>query len=165
MDGELPPEICDALVAVLGPHTRTPELCWFCLWEGNGAFWSQSHAPLVTDDATRQESDRYGASARAQDEILNSTPRVEAHARSYFLFRGPLDAACGFEPGGSYTSPNLWWPEDRAWIVITEVDGFSTYVGASRAALEDVLASSDVETIEVTLDTHMDPEASRPWWR
>jgi hypothetical protein len=165
MDGELPPEICDALVAVLGPHTRTPDHCWFCLWDGIGAFWSQSHAPLVSYDATRQESDRYGAPARAQDEILNSTPRVEAHARSYFLFRGPLDAACGFEPGGWYTSPNLWWPEDRAWIVITEVEGFSSYVGGSRAALENVLASSDVEAIEVTLDAHMDPEASRPRWR
>jgi hypothetical protein len=33
-------------------------------------------------------------------------------------------------------------PLDRAWIVITEVDGFSSYVGGSRAALQDVLASS-----------------------
>jgi hypothetical protein len=90
---------------------------------------------------------------------------VEAHARSYFLFRGPLDAASGFEPGGWYTSPNLWWPEDRAWIVITEVDGFSSYVGASRVALGDILALSDLEAIEVNLDTHMDPETSRPWWR
>jgi hypothetical protein len=49
--------------------------------------------------------------------------------------------------------------------VITEVDGFSSYVGASSTALQDVLASSDVESIEVTLDTHMDPEAYRPRWR
>jgi hypothetical protein len=49
--------------------------------------------------------------------------------------------------------------------VITEVDGFSSYVGASRTGLQDVLASSDVEAIEVTLDTHMDPETSRPSWR
>jgi hypothetical protein len=165
MEGELPPELCDALVAVLGPHTRTPDRCWFCLWDGKGAFWSHAHGPLLRARASDEETRQYRASARAQDDILMSTPRVEAHARSYFLFRGPLDAACGFEPGGWYTSPNLWWPEDRAWIVITEVDGFSSYVGGSRLALQDVLASSEVEAIEVTLDTHMDPEASRPRWR
>jgi hypothetical protein len=38
MDGELPPKICDALVAVLGPHTRTLDHCWFCLWEGERGF-------------------------------------------------------------------------------------------------------------------------------
>jgi hypothetical protein len=38
-------------------------------------------------------------------------------------------------------------------------------LAAARAALRDVLASPDIEAIEVTLDTHMDPETSRPWWR
>lgn len=164
LDGELPPEGCDALAAVLRPHTRTPDRCWFCLWEGNGSFWSESHGPGLPPDATREETDRYWAAARAQDKLLGSTPRVETHARRYFLFRGPLDAACTFEPSGSYTSPNLWWPHDRAWIVITEIDGFSTYVGGSRAAIQDVLASPDVEAIEVMLDTHMDPGPYRPRW-
>jgi hypothetical protein len=165
MDGQLPPETCDALAAVLRPHTHTPDRCWFCLWEGNGSFWSQSHGTGFPPDATREEIARYWAAARAQDEILSSTPRVETHARRYFLFHGPLDAACTFAPSGSYTTPNLWWPDDRAWIVITEIDGFSTYVGGSRPAIQDVLHSPDVEAIEVTLDTHMDPETSRPWWR
>jgi hypothetical protein len=165
MAGELPPETCDALSTVLRPHTRTPDRCWFCLWDGNGSFWSQSHAPLLPPGATRDETDQYWATARAQDGILGSTPRVKTHARRYFLFRGPLDAACTFEPSGWYTSPNLWWPDDRAWIVVTEIDGFSTYVGGTRALLQDALASPDVETIEVTLKTHMDPESSRPSWR
>jgi hypothetical protein len=49
--------------------------------------------------------------------------------------------------------------------VITEIDGYSTYVGGSRAAIGDVLASADMETIEVTLDTYMDPELYPPRWR
>lgn len=80
-------------------------------------------------------------------------------------FRGPLDAACGFEPSGWYASPNLWWPDDRAWIVLTEVDGYSTYVGGSRPLVHDLLSSRDVETIEVTLDTRIDPEGYTPRWR
>jgi tryptophanyl-tRNA synthetase len=45
-------------------------------------------------------------------------------------------------------------------IVITEIDGFSSHVDASRLAIEDVLASPDVEAIEVKLDTHMDPRST-----
>jgi hypothetical protein len=164
-EGNLPPETCDALAALFRPHTRTPAMVWFCLWDRNGAFWSTSHSPLYPADARREEIARYQADAQAQDGLLKSTPLVAAHVRSYFLFRGPLDASCSFEPAGWYTSANLWWPDDRAWIVETEVDGYSTYVGASRVALDDLLASSQVEAIEVTLDTHMDPGPYRPRWR
>jgi hypothetical protein len=162
---ELLPEACDALTEVLRARTATPDLAWFCLWEGNGAFWSRAHTSPIPSDAGRERIEQYAAQAEAQDELLTATPRVETYQRRYFLFRGPLDAASSFEPGGWYTSPNLWWPEDRAWIVVTEVDGYSTYVGATSAAVEDVLASPDIEAIQVTLDTHMDPEGFRPRWR
>gem|GEM_PF-7011241 len=56
-------------------------------------------------------------------------------------------------------------PESCAWIVITELDGFSTYVGVSRAALQDVRASPDVEASRLPLDAHMDPGGCRPRWR
>jgi hypothetical protein len=163
--GELPPETCDALRTVLRPRTTTPQVAWFCLWEGNGAFWSQAHSFTYADRANVEEIERDRAEAESQDALLGSTPRVEAYARSYFLFRGPLDAACGFEPSGWYASPNLWWPDDRAWIVLTEVDGYSTYIGGSRPLVDDLLLSRDVETIEVTLDTRMDPEGYPPRWR
>ena len=42
-------------------------------------------------------------------------------------------------------SPNLWWPDDRAWCVATEIDLAWTYVGGTTALIRDVLANSDVE--------------------
>lgn len=54
-------------------------------------------------------------------------------------------------------SPSMWWPADRTWFVATEVDGFSSYVGGSRAAIDGVLASSELETIQVTAQTPLDP--------
>jgi hypothetical protein len=51
----------------------------------------------------------------------------------------------------------MWWPSDRAWFVATEVDGFSTYAGGSQAAIDDVLASSELEAIQVTARTPLDP--------
>ena len=164
-DGALPPATCEALVRVLRPRTTTPDTCWFCLWEGSGSFWSTSHSPLYPNGASASEIERYRALGRAQDEFLEATPRVEAYARSYFLCWGPLCAACSFEPDGWYLSPNLWWPDDRSWIVVTEVDGYSSYVGATRPAIADVLAAPDIEAIEVPLDVHMDPEMYRPRWR
>jgi hypothetical protein len=141
-DGQLPLATCEALARVLRSHTTTPETCWFCLWEGDGSFWSTSHSPLYSDGASASEIEQHRALGQAQDEFLESMPRVEAEARSYFLCRGPLAAAYSFEPDGWYLSPNLWWPEDRSWIVVTEVDGYSTYLGGSRVTIGDVLASA-----------------------
>jgi hypothetical protein len=163
-EGKLPPETCEALVRVLRSHTAT-ETCWFCLWEGDGAFWSTAHSPLYADDASALEIERYRARGKAQDEFLRATPKVEAPARSYFLLRGPLVAAFGFEPAGWYVSPNIWWPDDRSWVVVTEIDDFSTYVGGARAAIEDVVASSELEAIEVPLHVRMDTGPYRPRWR
>jgi hypothetical protein len=63
--GELPPETCDALAAVLRPHTTASQVAWFCLWQGNGAFWSQSHGPLYAHDATAKEIQKYRPEAEA----------------------------------------------------------------------------------------------------
>lgn len=164
-DGNLPPETCEALARILLRHTTTPESCWFCLWDGNGAFWSSSHTPLYTVEKDPRRVEKGRARAQAQDELFERTPRVGAENREYFLFSGPLGSACSFLPDGWYSSPNLWWPDDHSWIVVTEVDGYSSYVGGTRLAITDVLESPEVETIEVPLDVHMDPEMSRPWWR
>jgi hypothetical protein len=164
-DGELPPATCEALARVLRPHTATPATCWFCLWEGHGSLWSTAHTPLYPDEASATEIERYRALGRAQDEFLEATPRVRAEARSYFLCRGPLEAGRSFEPDGWYLSPNLWWPDDRSWIVVTEVDGYSSYLGGTPIAIADVIASSEIEATEVTLDVHMDPGPYPPRWR
>jgi hypothetical protein len=163
-EGELPWDVCDAVAGALRPpHTATPNECWFCLWEGSGAFWSKAHGPLYPHDASPEERARYLAEARRQDDILKATPRVHTQHRSYFLFRGSLDGACGFFDGG--TSPNLWWPQDRAWLVSTEVDGFSTYVGGTSNAIEDVVSSSGLEALRVPVDVHMDPGIYSPRYR
>ncbi len=74
-----------------------------------------------------------------------------------------MDVACGFESSG--LSPNLWWPDDRSWIVVTEIDGYSTYVGGSLAAITEIVTSLDVEAIEVSLEVCMDPGPYPPRWR
>lgn len=156
-DGNLPREQSQALIPVLRDLTSTPDACWFCIWEGYGFWWAGAHSPLVAPGAGSDEITAYRRQALEQDELLTRTPRVRAEARAYFLFRGPLSAAASFEFGPWRQSPNLWWPDDRAWCVATEIDAYSTYVGASRRCVDRIVGAPDLEAIEVRPDTRFDP--------
>ena len=65
--------------------------------------------------------------------------------RSYVLFAGPLAALPSLMDAQDDHSPNLWWPDDRAWCVASEIDLASTYVGGSVALINDVLGSPRLE--------------------
>jgi len=45
--------------------------------------------------------------------------------------------------------PSLWWPEDRAWVVASEVDSDATYIAGSRALLHDLLRTDGFAVTEV----------------
>jgi hypothetical protein len=47
-------------------------------------------------------------------------------------------------------SPNLWWPDDRTWIVGTDIDGDDTLVAGSQAAVDAILAHTDLNAKRVT---------------
>jgi hypothetical protein len=165
-DGATPPNLCRHLAMRLADHTATPETAWFCLWEGNGAWWSHAHGPWYDPGDDPSEIRRMREEREAQDALLHATPKVAGPlGRNHFLFRGPLESASGFEVDGWYIGPNVWWPDDRAWIVITEIDGYSSYVGASREAIDALLVDPEIESIEVPIDVPMDPGPYRPRWR
>jgi hypothetical protein len=156
-EGSLPSKELQVLAALLEPFTSAPDLCWFCIWEGFGFWWSHGHSRIYLPgtDAREIASDR--RDDERQDEILRGIPRVEMENRAYFLFRGPLSKADSFnrfEPW--FQSPNLWWPNDRAWCVATEIDFSWTYVGASSGCVDRVLAAPELETTTVSADTAID---------
>jgi hypothetical protein len=41
----------------------------------------------------------------------------------------------------------VWWPDDRAWCVETEVDLESTYVGGTRACIAELVGHPDLEAV------------------
>jgi hypothetical protein len=149
-DGELPAAVCEGLVRTLTPHTTTPETCWFGVWVGVlGA-----GVPLRSGGGTRRERREDQARVDEVQARLDALPKLDCgEGREHVLFKGPIDAACSIHPHG-WVTPALWWPDDRAWTVVTEIDGVCTFVGGSRSAIDDVLAS-DLESIEVTLEVHI----------
>ena len=126
--GRLSEEVVRYLVAALRQHTGTPERCALGIWEGYGSI-----------------ADQYP-----------STPRLGLPDRTYLVFEGPIEAMVEFVEGGHAPPPNLWWPEDRAWCVATEIDFHETYVGGTRACVDAILAHPELETFRVPAGARVD---------
>lgn len=172
-DGELEPQSLEALLDVLARHTTTPDPCWFCLWEGYGWItgavqtvtftWAGPNAEadeeLVENVVDRVLEPPTQAESRSQHELpsIFHGARLELPSRKYLLFSGPLDAATelGHSPSPEWflpQSPNIFWPDDVAWCVATEIDLFCTYVGGSRELIDELLADERLEVWEAHLD-------------
>jgi hypothetical protein len=133
--GCMDPEIYAALPSLLRPHTQTPELCWVAIWSG----WAW-HPPNA-------HPDRF--------------PQVELPGREYYLYRGSLDDVARHRydewedettvtpEWPSFQSPNMIWPQDRAWFVATEVDFDSTLIGGMADLVREILEHPDLEAFEV----------------
>lgn len=61
--------------------------------------------------------------------------KVSHPMRDYYLLRGPHPSYAEFPD-----NPNYWWPEDRAWCVVTDTDVDWAYVAGSAACIDEVLA-------------------------
>jgi hypothetical protein len=123
-DGWLPMPERSILAELLRPFTTTPDRCWFAIWEGFGGL------------------DDQGVAAR-----------VELPQRRYLLYAGPVELVRvpgpGVEPFDQ--SANLWWPDDLAWVVATEIDFAWTYVGGTRALVEALLSDGRIEALPAQL--------------
>jgi hypothetical protein len=175
--GEIPPTLLSALCDLLGRHTATPERCWFCLWDGWGWIGGSPSAGVVVAEDARESADRAESVIEVPPafgpEILDG-PRVSIPGRDYILFEGPLAAAgeLGWRTGALLSaayperdfdpdefepqSPSIFWPEDRAWCVATEIDLDSTYVGGSRQLIEALLDDTRFEAWRAELDDPID---------
>jgi hypothetical protein len=95
--------------------------CWFGVWAGFG--WVPDPPPA---------------------------PLLALPERPLLLYRGPPEAATALcEPFEQ--SPTLWWPDDRAWCVASEIDFHSTCVGGSRRLIDRLLGDPRLEALEVAV--------------
>jgi hypothetical protein len=119
--GSLPREQIELLVPVLGRHTATPQTCWFASWEG----WGGIRADVA------------------------SAPKFQPAPRSYHLLAGPIESASESMSEHSEQSASVWWPDDHAWCVATEIDFNTTYVGCDDMCRDELLRTADVEAFVV----------------
>jgi hypothetical protein len=118
-------DVAAPLARTLATHTTPTDDCWFAVWEGWGYL----------------------------DEAFSGRPTFALPQRNYHLAHAPLAAAAqsvSYHPN-VHLSCNLWWPDDHAWCVATEIDLDSSYIGASEARIEELLANQDLEAVPLSL--------------
>jgi hypothetical protein len=148
-NGVLPESQVRALGELLSRHTRTPARCWFCLWDGYGYFTEGAvtfvrayrDSPAGRWARWRDENVRVSF-RRARPRALPGSRVTPNPQRSYLLFTGSVNQAAGWRDG-----PNIWWPDDQAWCVSSEIDLPYTYVGGSRELIDKVLQSPGLEVV------------------
>jgi hypothetical protein len=148
--GSLPTELLRVLCAPLAEHTSTAAACYFCLWDGYG--WLHSSPAVMV--LTRRRDDGLptilpqSIPSALSPEVVHG-PRVRLPHRDYLLFTGPLEAVSelGATIGDTFVaqSPNLFWPQDHAWCVASEIDLACTLVAGSELLAEALLANPSLQ--------------------
>jgi hypothetical protein len=121
-DGDMDRQDLHRLTALLADWTTTPDSVWFCIWTGYG--WKEL-PPAV--------------SARE---------RVRLPNREHWLCHGSIDDALSLP---DQHAPTLWWPEDRAWCVSTEVNAYSTYLAARASCIDALIHTPTLEAVTVNI--------------
>jgi hypothetical protein len=118
--GALPLGPSIRLCELLAVHTQTAGQCFF----GVSEIWGDL-----------PDSFREGAPLVAGSRIVS----------------GPLFALPQTSFGHTrYRGPNLWWPNDHAWCVVSDIDFLETYVGGSGRCIEQLIADPGLEVMQVT---------------
>ncbi|MFB7897354.1 hypothetical protein ACFC1B_13575 [Streptomyces xiamenensis] len=131
--GLLEPDTFARLRTVLARHTGTADACWFGLWEGYGGVDIPPATPAL--------------------------PLVELPGRAHLLLSGALEAAWPHWFAGQ--SPNLYWPQDRAWCAASEIDFDSTLVAGSPALIGELLRAPGLEVAAIGPDDSLAVDADR----
>jgi hypothetical protein len=126
--GSIPFELVTPLTAVLARHTESSERCWFAFWNGFGGL--------------RHE--------------IALAPTFEAPYREYHLLAGPVEALSESADDVGYQSANLWWPNDHAWCVATEIDLDTTYIACDLVCRDELLGASEIEALEIEPSSGID---------
>jgi hypothetical protein len=143
LSGSLPVRLLRSLVGFFATWTGDDEHCWYAMWDGNGTWWKGAHGGDERFDEER-------------DAILRKQPRVQTPHREYFLMRGPLQSVLPLYDAAGGQSPALWWSERRSWLVSTEVDAYSSYVGGSEKLVAALLRSEEIEAVSLPFDALLD---------
>lgn len=132
VDGELDEGRCRVLARMLANFTTTPHACWFAMWHGYGAPFDG--LPSFDDVPTAA-----------------APPEEDIPLREYALLEGPVDEVDQFRmmDGLAYQCPTIWWPDDRAWLVHTEIDWTSTFVGGDIECIHALVDADDLEVMEI----------------
>jgi hypothetical protein len=176
--GNLDVRVLASVASVLGRHTATPETGVAAIWEGWGGLTSSAGYGRLTPTASDQAAGT-GTGAFAPEDgpgsgvlpaaVVNG-PRLQLPGRAHFLFsagsRDFTDPAWTFDAPWHRDpvwpqSPSLLWAEDRAWVMVTEIDFDSTVVAGSSALIADLVSDPGIEALQISEGADLTWDAGR----
>jgi hypothetical protein len=122
---------------------------------------------------------------RPDDVARLSVPSADSPFRTYLLYRGSLDAknfeflaqespsfaalrwieatdaddgAVVAQPIPVFQAPDIWWPDDRAWVLGGDTDPDTTYVACSGRCTEALLSHPQLECLPTRPEHRVDIE-------
>jgi len=157
-EGGLPLELAQTLWPIFGQHTKTPYKCFFAIWEGFG-FLPRTVLDAPAFEIPARKFHLFAGPLEAVEGTFCVDNHDEAVCTGTFTAYDPeeeslkdaqeklADLLASQEP--LYQSANLWWPQDHAWCVHTEIDFSTTYVAGSQALVDAILESDLLEAYQV----------------
>jgi hypothetical protein len=167
-DDDAPTETAQLLAVLesLTGYSRTPDDCYFCLWDGWGSdIWGGDGVRIVDPQATVVRQGPQIAPAFPSSVLRG--PKVVVPNRAYYLFRGSVPdfgnwGAADLWPGQPrlhMPNPAFIWPADRAWCVANDIDPHWAGIGADVPAIDRLLADPRLDVVAA------DPRQDQPAYR
>ncbi|MGH3924283.1 MAG: hypothetical protein ACRDTT_15710 [Pseudonocardiaceae bacterium] len=155
-----------AALQTLTRHTRTPEDCYFCLWEGWGSDIQGGGGVFIADWQTGTVRPGPQVAPAFPPSVLHG-PKVVVPHRAYYLFRGPVSDFGDWEaaqewpgqPRLQMPDPAFIWPADHAWCVANDVDPHWAGIGADVSAIDRLLGDPRLDVVAA------DPRQDQPAYR
>ena len=172
------------ITEIFSNFTDTPEACFHALWDGQGWMHSGSIGvykaikhpelyrflrPISKSFRTRRFRGRGRAPIHSLDHLESNTlpqgimksERFSLPNREYLLMRGPLTEAkkIGYSFSGrfDFESPNLLWPSDRSWLMVTDIQFDFTLVGGSEKLIQSILNTDSFTVQRFKVTDEIDP--------
>lgn len=160
-EGHLDEASLAAIVDVLARHTSSPQQCYFGLWDGFGDVEGGSAMSFLTAGNPSWFGRIYRAPRSSGPPPAFARPFLDGPRvrfdRDYLLFAGPLEqagawGAADVVPGQPrpINSPNLMWPEDHAWFVMTNIESPWTGVGGSEDMIAALVSDRRLEAVRAS---------------
>lgn len=117
------------LLTHLAEETTRPNEIWMLIWTGYGGPPDTVGLPVEVSS------------------FLKGT------GRQYVLRRGSISSSLDVPDGAAFENPpTFWWPDDRSWFVVCDIDASSTYVGGSDKLIQRILGDTSLEVFPAQLD-------------
>jgi len=163
--GELPVDLFLEVTEVIAA-VSDPKWCYFAFWTGWA--WATGLLPL-TRRPVGETALKGARTEKSSNEGIHgdlALPLLTVGTNDFRVLRGTLGSAKCIEGPQSPKAigphaPNILWPDDRSWCLVTDIDFDSTLVGGSKTLIQALASWHRLTVLGVVPDESLSMAADR----